>query len=99
DRVRNYPIFFLYKGERTIRDSRNPTGLSAQINLAQPNIIATYGERVKIVINIENTSAKVWRASGPKFGCVNVGAMLSRRGGSDLGLRKEYRFSLSHVDV
>jgi SAM-dependent methyltransferase len=99
DRTMNYPIFFLYKGDPEIRDSRAPDGLSAMITPSRRALECLASEPVKFSIDVTNTSAKTWLASGPQTGCVNVGGVLRSRSRSDVAGGKEYRFSLSAVDV
>lgn len=61
ERVTNYPIFFLYKGDPTIRDSRSALDLSARIILSPTSLVVKKGEPVKLRADIVNTSPKVWR--------------------------------------
>jgi SAM-dependent methyltransferase len=99
NRVTDFPIFFLYKGDPSIRDSRNAVGLSATITPRRRDLFVRRGEAVKFLVDVLNTSPKLWLASGPKSGCVNVGGMLRKQDGRDLATSKEYRFLLSHIDV
>lgn len=99
NRVINFPIFFLYKGDPTISDSRNREGLAAKIIPAESAIYVRNGDPVRVLIDVINSSSKLWLASGTKPGCVNVGAMLGSTGRDDLAARKEYRFALSQTDV
>jgi SAM-dependent methyltransferase len=99
ERVTNFPIFFLYKGNPAIRDSRRSDGLCAKLSPATRELVIGHGEPVSLRMDVVNTSSKTWLASGPNTGSVNVGAMLARTRDSNLAGSKEYRFSLSKVDV
>ncbi|MBV9502534.1 MAG: methyltransferase domain-containing protein [Acidobacteriaceae bacterium] len=99
ERVTNFPIFFLYKGDPTIRDSRNPGGLCAKIMPHRRRISVNGGEPVKLFVDVVNTSAKTWLASGNRSGCVNLGAILRHQTHANLSTGKEYRFLVSNTDV
>jgi SAM-dependent methyltransferase len=99
-RTTNFPIFFLYKGDPTIRDSRKGSGLSARITPDRSQLRLRRGERATLVLDVVNTSSKRWLASGQRSGCVNVGATLRERGDAiTLAHSRDYRFSLSLVEV
>ena len=102
DRATNYPIFFLYKGDpdRAVGDSRAPAGLRGAIRARFSSVFARAGQPVKLVFDVENTSPKMWLASGAKPGCVNLGAFLHRQSGEiHLGRSKEYRTMFSAAGV
>jgi hypothetical protein len=99
-RTAHFPIFFLYKGDPTIRDSRNRAGLTGRITLRSPRISVASGEPVRVTIDVVNTSAKRWLASGTSAGCVNVGAMLREQTDSlNMARSRAYRSSLSRIDI
>ncbi len=100
DRVSNYPVFFFYKGTPKATDSRVGDGLVGSLKTSQAKIVGDSRTPVRFEVEAENTSSKLWRTSGGKLGCVNLGAFL-RHAGSQEGIvpSKEYRFSLSLRDV
>lgn len=97
-RTTNFPIFFLYKGDPTIRDSRVAEGLCAKIVSSCKSIKCAFDEPIRVRLNVTNTSSKQWLPSGPRSGSVNIGAVLrdSNISGSPA---KEFRFSLSMRSV
>lgn len=99
-RVSNFPIFFLYKGVPKSTDSRVRDDLEGVLKLAKSEILGDCRTPVRFEVEARNTSPKVWRASGTKLGCVNLGAFL-HESASKAGILKpkQYRFSLSLRDV
>jgi SAM-dependent methyltransferase len=99
-RTTNYPIFFLYKGEPRITDSRDGADLRADLKVSRVSLRARQGEPVRVSVDVTNTSPKTWLPSGASHGCVNLGGMLERTGrGLQLASSKEFRFGLSQVEV
>jgi SAM-dependent methyltransferase len=102
DRVANYPIFFLYKGDPVLQDSRSASGggLTCSIEPTRNHEFLQKGGQLRIKFDVKNTGSKTWLPSGPNPGSVNVGAMLQKRQTQlDLSPQKEYRSSLSHSEV
>jgi len=99
-RVLNYPIFFMYKGTPQATDSRVADNLVGRLRTSNREIVGDSRLPVRFQVEAENISSKMWRASGPKLGCVNLGAFLHQppQGGTIVP-SKEYRFSLSLRDV
>lgn len=95
----NYPIFFLYKGDPTIRDSRAPEGLCAAIVPSCHTLECSANVPARFNIDVTNTSAKKWLASGLQIGSVNVGGVLRSQNRPELSCGREYRFSLSTSEV
>ncbi len=100
DRVHHYPIFFLYKGAPKATDSRVRDGLVGLLRAPNAKIVGDSRTPVRFEVEAENTSSKVWRASGSKLGCVNLGAFLhDMTSHESIVPAKQYRFSLSLHDV
>ena len=99
-RVSNYPIFFLYKGIPKTTDSRVRDDLVGVLKIPRSEIVGDSRTPVRFEVEAENTSPKVWRASGTKLGCVNLGAFLHEPiDHASIARPKQYRFSLSVRDV
>jgi SAM-dependent methyltransferase len=100
DRVLNYPIFFLYKGSPKVSDSRVGDELVGVLKSPKSEIVGNSRTPVRFEVRAENCSSKVWRASGPNLGCVNLGAFLhSAEPHQGIARSKQYRWSLSLRDV
>jgi len=74
-RIKNFPLFFLYKGTAPVDDSRNMEGLVARTE-APDQITAKAGVPISIPLRFHNTSTKRWLRSGTTPGSVNIGYFL-----------------------
>jgi ubiquinone/menaquinone biosynthesis C-methylase UbiE len=73
-RIRNYPIMFLYKPGRTPPDSRRNEGLCAEIDLVSPASLTLGPEDVaSVVLRVRNSGEATWHRSGDAPGSVNIG--------------------------
>jgi SAM-dependent methyltransferase len=96
NRIKNFPIFFLDKGDTTIKDSREGEGLVAEIKTEVKNLVVTPEEPVLLKLEITNNTNKIWLPSGEKIGSVNIGGFLYEQEKGVLKKdSKELRFSLS----
>lgn len=59
NRMRNFPTFFLYKGESEIKDSREMEGLIAKIKANNTHFIVKTHETLNIDLQIKNNLMKV----------------------------------------
>ena len=71
--LRDQRTFFLYKGKRTVLDSRFPGGLSARIEIEPASIVAKAGEQITLQAIVENTGRAVWLPRGSGLGAVQLG--------------------------
>jgi hypothetical protein len=99
ERVTNYPVFFMYKGDPTIRDSRTLEGLCAEIKVDQRMITTDSSSAILLRLEALNSSPKTWLPSGAALGSVNIGGFLERTDSTEIVPAKEFRFSLSRTNV
>jgi SAM-dependent methyltransferase len=103
DRVTNYPIFFLFKGEPRVRDSQAPAGLIAKTRIEGASAVTDTQTPVRFRFTAQNCSSKTWLPSGSRRGSVNIGAFLHSPGRQEppegRALPRQYRFSLSVKEV
>jgi len=96
-RIRNFPIFFLYKGESSVEDSRNMAGLVAEIDVP-PSVTVERGVPFMIRATFRNASTKYWLRSGEPPGSVNIGYFVHNLSASaKVGV--EFRSHLSDTGV
>lgn len=99
DRVTNYPIFFLYKGESQILDSRTPAGLVAETRMENAGAVDSRTP-LRFRFLARNSSSKTWLPSGSRPGSVNIGAFLHSSEPREGRMQpEERRFSLSLKEV
>lgn len=80
----NRRIFFLYKGESILSDSRSRSGLLAELNIKIDQTRVEEGTPLLASVTVTNTGSAVWLPTTAERGAVNLGVHLLNESGRQI---------------
>jgi SAM-dependent methyltransferase len=80
----NRRLFFLYKGEATLADSRQRAGLLARLKIQVAETRVEEGSPLRASVTVTNTGSVVWLPTTANVGGVNLGVHLLNESGKQI---------------